>query len=83
MSMTSRPHLAAIIGLAMMLLPISQGTWAQERKSIPPKDADNPLGNLISGYYFSSLETRALQDDDFDNPGFRWVQSGERLWGEV
>jgi sulfur-oxidizing protein SoxA len=29
------------------------------------------------------LETRALQDDDFDNPGFRWVQQGEVLWAKT
>jgi len=81
MSMTNRIRLVAAIGLAMTLLSIFEaGTAAQERKSVPPKDQENPLNKLISGYYFSPLETRALQDDDFDNPGFRWVQQGEGLW---
>jgi sulfur-oxidizing protein SoxA len=56
---------------------------AQERKSIPPKDKDNPLTELISGYYFTPLKLRALQDDDFDNPGFTWVTQGEKLWTQV
>jgi sulfur-oxidizing protein SoxA len=81
MRKTGRIGLAAAIGLAMTVLSIgSAGTAAQERESIQPKDRENPLDRLISGYYFSSLETRALQDDDFDNPGFSWVQQGEGLW---
>ena len=38
---------------------------------------------LVSGYYFSNLETRALQDDDFDNPAFLWIDQGEALWSKV
>lgn len=33
-----------------------------------------------SGYLFATAETRALQDDDFQNPGFLWVDQGEQLW---
>lgn len=33
-----------------------------------------------SGYEFLTVETRALQDDDFANPGMLWVETGERLW---
>jgi sulfur-oxidizing protein SoxA len=73
-------RLLALTGLAAALCA---GVMAQERKSIPPKDQENPLSKLISGYYFSPLETRALQDDDFDNPGFRWVQQGEALWAKA
>jgi sulfur-oxidizing protein SoxA len=29
------------------------------------------------------LKLRALQDDDFDNPGFTWVTQGEKLWSQV
>jgi L-cysteine S-thiosulfotransferase len=66
--------------LALTLALVAAGASAQEKRAIPPKDRENPLNELISGYYFSDLETRALQDDDFDNPGFRWVQTGETLW---
>ena len=34
----------------------------------------------VSGYDFLSPETRALQDDDFANPGMLWVGIGQRLW---
>ena len=33
-----------------------------------------------SGYEFMSRETRAMQDDEFTNPGLLWVLDGEALW---
>jgi L-cysteine S-thiosulfotransferase len=72
----------AVAALATFALAVPQ-PGAQERRSIPPKDANHPLPELISGYEFTPLKIRALQDDDFDNPGFAWVSKGERLWGEV
>lgn len=55
---------------------------AGERKSIkPPKD--HPLEELISGYEFMTKETKAIYDDDFENPGFIWVDQGEELWSTV
>jgi sulfur-oxidizing protein SoxA len=37
---------------------------------------------LKSGIEFSSTEIRALQADDFANPGMLWVVRGEKLWRE-
>lgn len=34
----------------------------------------------VSGYAFLLPETRALQDDDFANPGMLWVDRGGTLW---
>ena len=39
-----------------------------------------PLNELRSGSTFSSSEARALQQDDFANPGMLWVDKGEKLW---
>ena len=39
-----------------------------------------PPGERRSGYEFMSRETRAMQDDDFANPGTLWVLDGEALW---
>jgi sulfur-oxidizing protein SoxA len=36
---------------------------------------------LKSGIEFAAKETRALQADDFANPGMLWVARGEKLWG--
>ena len=38
--------------------------------------------NLISGYYFSEPSTQEIQDDDFLNPGFLWVERGKKIWLE-
>lgn len=35
---------------------------------------------LKSGIEFASKDVRALQADDFANPGMLWVTRGERLW---
>jgi L-cysteine S-thiosulfotransferase len=69
--------LAAIMAGLVLILPHAAG---QARKSIPPQSNNDPLRELISGYEFAPLDIRALQDDDFDNPGFGWVTRGEALW---
>ncbi len=40
----------------------------------------HPLDELMSGWRFRSVETQALELDDFDNPGMVWVELGEDLW---
>jgi len=45
--------------------------------------AESPLSELISGYYFRTPETRELQDDDFMNPSFIWLDQGSELWTSV
>src|SRR5262249_36814773 len=37
---------------------------------------------LKSGLEFTGADARALQADDFANPGMLWVTRGERLWRE-
>jgi len=41
------------------------------------------LAEPRSGYDFLSPEIRAMQDDDFENPGMLTVERGERLFNEV
>ena len=44
---------------------------------------NNCLGeDLKSGYHFSEPSTQKIQDDDFLNPGFIWVENGETLWNK-
>jgi len=40
-------------------------------------------GDVRSGYTYAAPETQAIQDDDFANPGFIWVDYGEELWSDV
>ena len=37
----------------------------------------------VSGYAFLGPETQALQDDEFANPGYLWVERGAALWEEA
>lgn len=48
------------------------------------KGIDAPPGHvfkkIISGYEFRTKETRALQDDDLENPGFLAIERAADLW---
>lgn len=39
-----------------------------------------PLAELRSGIAYAGNDVRAMQEDDLANPGFLWVQQGEKLW---
>ena len=39
--------------------------------------------NIRSGYDFLTAETQALQDDDFSNPGFLWVEKGQDVFANT
>lgn len=51
-------------------------------KAAPPSK-DHPLEEILSGWTFRTPETQALQQDDFENPGYLWVEQGEALWSEA
>ncbi|HYF08461.1 MAG TPA: sulfur oxidation c-type cytochrome SoxA, partial [Acetobacteraceae bacterium] len=46
----------------------------------PPQRA---IPDPQSGRHFSTPETVAIQDDDFQNPAFLWVEEGEAAWNRV
>jgi L-cysteine S-thiosulfotransferase len=39
-----------------------------------------PLSVLRSGIEFAGADVRSMQSDDLANPGFLWVERGEKLW---
>src|SRR5262249_21000326 len=39
-----------------------------------------PLNQLRSGVTYVGNDVRAMQRDDAANPGFLWVEQGEKLW---
>ncbi len=41
---------------------------------------DSTKSEIRSGYSFSEPETQAMQDDDFENPAFLWLDYGAELW---
>jgi len=41
------------------------------------------VGKEKSGYVYATPTTRAMEDDDFQNPGSLWVDKGKALWSTV
>jgi len=52
--------------------------------SMAVRSAERPIprGELKEGSAFAAPEIRAMQQDEFANPGMLWVTRGERLWRE-
>ena len=48
-----------------------------------PAPEGSPLPELYSGWRFRTPETQALEADDFENPGFVYVDIGQELWASV
>jgi sulfur-oxidizing protein SoxA len=68
-----------LIAAALFLVPAN----AQQRPSFAATDPQNPLKEIISGKDFTALKTRAMQDDEFDNPGQPWLELGAKLWSQA
>lgn len=58
--------------LALTLAGSGIGATGQERRIA--------LQDLHSGIAFVRPEIRAMQEDDFSNPGMLWVEKGAKLW---
>jgi L-cysteine S-thiosulfotransferase len=54
---------------------LALGVAVAQERPIPPE-------RLRSGFAFLAPDQRALQRDEFANPGMLWVERGERLWRE-
>ncbi len=50
---------------------------------VKPTAKDHPLDEIWSGYHFAKPDTRAMQDDEFENPGMAWYEIGRELWNKV
>ena len=70
-----RPLRFWLVPAASCVLLHALGVAAQERAI--------PLEQLQSGRMFQSEDVRALQADDFANPGMLWVEKGKKLWNEA
>jgi len=71
--------IGATFAVALMAGSLAATSQAEDRKSIPAP-AGHPLTEIYSGFEFRTPETQALQMDDFDNPGFLWVERGAEMW---
>ena len=61
--------------LALAAAALAAGLALAQERAIP-------AGELKSGSAFLGSDLRALQNDDFANPGMLWVERGEKLWSE-
>ena len=61
--------------LALVAAALAAGLALAQERPIPAAD-------LKPGSAFLGSDLRALQNDDFANPGMLWVERGEKLWRE-
>jgi L-cysteine S-thiosulfotransferase len=52
-------------------------------RTVAPAHIADKLDEVMSGWLFRGTETRAMQADDFDNPGMIFVEQAEDLWNTV
>lgn len=56
---------------------------SKDRVEAPASGPELAPSEVQSGYLFLTAETQALQDDDFANPGYLWVDQGQALFEQV
>ena len=71
----------ALAGLA--LAAIFTGANALEVEEAQAWPEHTAADGRRSGYTYAASETRAMQDDEFENPGYIWVEKGAELWQNV
>ena len=69
--------LAGLATAALVLSAVATSGEELERKGIPAPPG-HVFQTIISGYQFRTKETRALQDDDLENPWSGRPMSGRR-----
>ncbi|MBL4614948.1 MAG: sulfur oxidation c-type cytochrome SoxA [Magnetovibrio sp.] len=67
----------ALVG-ASIALAACQGTAGYE-----PNPYDSMDGGIWSGYKTASVETQAMQNDDFENPAMPWVDAAAELYDKA
>jgi L-cysteine S-thiosulfotransferase len=70
-----------LVGLAVAESTLEHPDWRAH--AIAPPSKDFPLREIVSGFWFRTKETQAIQEDDFNNPGFFAIEQGEQLWSQA
>ncbi|MFT4707180.1 MAG: sulfur-oxidizing protein SoxA [bacterium] len=52
-------------------------------RTAAPAHLSDVMDEVMSGWLFRGTETRAMQTDDFDNPGMIFVDKGQDSWNAV
>lgn len=73
----------AIMGLGFALSAASVNANEADKRAKDPRNKNYKVGDKASGYVYMTSQTRDMQDDDFANPAFVWVDTGEALWSKV
>lgn len=81
---TSRHRLGTAIFAAGSLVLIGGMVFADKATGAEEKDwGPYKVDDRRSGYTYMTDESRAMQSDDFQNPGMLWVEQGEEIWNTV
>ncbi len=67
----------------LVLMFVLFGVSSCDQPASPTPESELAPDTIVSGYEFLTAETQALQDDDFANPGFLWVDQGKSLFSEA
>lgn len=82
--MRRKTVLTAGLGVVIALgLGVVSYTGGEGTAQASGKEANYTYKDKRSGYLYSKPATREIQDDDFANPSFLWVDQGEQLWGQA
>ena len=67
---------ALVVGGLLSHMPVR----AEDAQPASAGLAKYSVGAKHSGYVLADPTTRAMEDDDFQNPGMLWVETGKQLW---
>lgn len=69
-----------VVAYLMTLTGTTPSSSGADNVIPPPTPAASVSEGRRSGYTYLSAENQRLQDDEFANPGFLWVEKGRALW---
>jgi sulfur-oxidizing protein SoxA len=78
--MTRNALASAVLACGAVAIVLGLGTNAASQTD---PNVGHVAGSEKSGYVYAEPQTRAMQDDDFSNPGFLWVDKGKTLFNTV
>lgn len=62
---------------------ILNGETEMITRTAAPAHLEGVMDEVLSGWHFRETETRAMQADDFDNPGMIFVEDARAAWDKV
>lgn len=67
---------------ATVVLGLCASGWGAALAQGKVDNSKNVVGEMKSGYLFTTRATQSIQDDDMANGSFLWVDTGEELWSK-